>query len=66
MKKKIRLLGIILTLLTASLLTGCKEKKPVVVEEAELGKKLIDQANDVVNQAQQGNPDDVLNNVQGY
>ena len=67
MKRKIIIIGTLLTLGAASLLTGCEHKTPVV-EEASLGTKLIDQARDAVNQAGQSipdNPDDLLNSITG-
>ena len=60
------LLGSILFIIGAAALSGCGEKKPAIVEEGEMGKKLIDQANSAVEQAQDMNPDNLLDNIGGY
>ena len=60
------LLGSILFVIGAAALSGCGEKKPAIVEEGEMGKKLIDQANSAVEQAQDMNPDSLLDNIGGY
>ena len=67
MKRKIILIGALLTLGASLLLSGCGEK-PVIVQEGEMGQKLIDQARDAVNQSnpsQQSDPDALLNSLTG-
>ncbi|MBR6172694.1 MAG: hypothetical protein IKQ49_05935 [Eubacterium sp.] len=67
MKRKIIIIGTLLTLGAASLLTGCEHKVPQV-EEASIGTKLIDQARDAVDQANQSipsNPDDLVHSLTG-
>ena len=67
MKRKIILVGALLTLGASLLLSGCGEK-PVVVQEGEMGQKLIDQARDVVEQNNQtlpSDPDALLNSLTG-
>ena len=60
------LFGVVLFAFGAAVLSGCGEKKPAIVEEGEMGKKLIDQANSAVEQAQDLSPDNLLDNIGGY
>ncbi len=50
-KKNLRIAGLLLALSFPLLLSGCEQKTPTA-EEAELGKKLIDQAKEVTSQQQ--------------
>ncbi len=65
MKRKLILVGTILTLGCAALLTGCEQKKKdiPVVNEVDLGKNLIDQAKDAVDNSNQMNPDNLLDSI---
>ncbi|MBO6161930.1 MAG: hypothetical protein J6O53_01610 [Eubacterium sp.] len=63
MKKKFKILGLLMVFSTA--LTGCDKKEVPVAAETDLGKQLIDQAKDAVNNANQSNPDQLLNSLTG-
>lgn len=65
MKKRFKILGLLLVFSTAALLTGCDKKEVPVAAETDLGKQLIDQAKDAVNNANQSNPDQLLNSLTG-
>ncbi len=64
MRKKIALIGMLLVF-SATALTGCGEQKTVGDQELELAKNLKDKANNAVEQAQQSNPDDLLDSIPG-
>ncbi len=65
MRKRLVIIGAILVLGTASLLTGCGGEKSVGDKEIELAKNLKDKANDAVDKANQTNPDSLLDNMPG-
>jgi len=57
MRKKLVIIGAILVLGTATLLTGCGPEKTVGDQQVDLAKNLIDKANDAVDNANQPTPD---------
>ncbi|MBR0146830.1 MAG: hypothetical protein IJM25_09235 [Eubacterium sp.] len=60
MKKRLLLLASLLVFGTAALLTGCGPEKTVGDQQVDLAKNLIDKANTAVDQANQTNPDSML------
>ncbi len=59
MKKKLLIIGALLAL-GAATLTGCGPEKTVGDQQVDLAKNLIDKANDAVDNANQTNPDSLL------
>ena len=60
MKKRVVLLGTLLVLGTASLLTGCGQEKTVVEQQYDLAQNLENKANDAVDKVNNSNPDAIL------
>ena len=65
MKKRVIILGMILVLGTATLLTGCGEEKTVVEQQADLAKNLTKKANDAMDKVNNATPEINLDGIKG-
>ena len=63
MRKRFRWIGVLLVLSMGAMLTGCGGEKTVGAQQVALATNLIDKANNAVDNANQQNPDGMLDNL---